>query len=393
MREVNRLTQDQVDTLLKAPDGRRHADGAGLYLDLRPNKAGVFNASWLYRFTMPGDKWPRDWDQGSARVVKLAAVRRRVAGYNAARAAGLNPKTQDAIALVKSKADEAAQEARLTFKQAYEKTEANILAGLKNEKGRNEFKNRIAEHCGPLMGEYLDSITPDAVAEIVRPFWNRPMGDNLRRDIEKVFTRTGGHNPAAKALVMGKLWKPKLAETKHRKAMEFATAPALVKKLRALDGSEARAAEFLILTGTRVEEVCGAVWGEFDFTRNLWTLTGARTKTNRTHVVPLCDRAAEIIREMQNGAQAEHVFTAPRGGKLYPKRITELLRELGCDCDNHGFRTTLRTWVAVTFPLIPFHVQEMVIAHRLKGSSKHYLHDKPEDRRHIMRDWNGYLSA
>jgi integrase len=51
----------------------------------------------------------------------------------------------------------------------------------------------------------------------------------------------------------------------------------------------------LILTMQRRSEVVGACWREFDLGQGLWTIPAARTKTNKTHVLPLSSSAMSVI--------------------------------------------------------------------------------------------------
>ena len=41
------------------------------------------------------------------------------------------------------------------------------------------------------------------------------------------------------------------------------------------------AARFMLLSGARREEVCGATWGEINFTTGVWVLPGRRRKNPR----------------------------------------------------------------------------------------------------------------
>jgi len=70
-----------------------------------------------------------------------------------------------------------------------------------------------------------------------------------------------------------------------------------MSKLRAIDDSlhRGRALEFTILTAARSGETFWAVWDEIDFAERLWIVLKERMKKRRAHVVPLSDRAWQII--------------------------------------------------------------------------------------------------
>jgi integrase len=69
--------------------------------------------------------------------------------------------------------------------------------------------------------------------------------------------------------------------------------------LRSLDGSPRDiSVRVMLLTGARCNEVCKAVWSEFDLDRGVWTLPGWRRKNSKPgrpmpdHVMPLPDSPA-----------------------------------------------------------------------------------------------------
>jgi integrase len=69
--------------------------------------------------------------------------------------------------------------------------------------------------------------------------------------------------------------------------------------------------QLLIVTGQRRTEVAGMTWGEIDLPRALWTLSGARTKARRQHVLPLAPLAQEILQRRHAAFQR-----APKAGDL-----------------------------------------------------------------------------
>jgi len=60
--------------------------------------------------------------------------------------------------------------------------------------------------------------------------------------------------------------------------MPYGDVPALVARLRELDGISARALEFLILTASRSGEVREATWDEIDLEKKIWSVPGDRMK-------------------------------------------------------------------------------------------------------------------
>jgi integrase len=64
-----------------------------------------------------------------------------------------------------------------------------------------------------------------------------------------------------------------------------------------------------------IRAVSGAVWGEFDLDKALWTIPKERMKAGVEHRVPLPVRAVEILRERKAVASGSLVFEGEREGR------------------------------------------------------------------------------
>jgi integrase len=72
------------------------------------------------------------------------------------------------------------------------------------------------------------------------------------------------------------------------------------------------AMKLLILTGQRENEVCEALWDEFDLTAELWKIPSERTKMERTHLVHLAPQAVAILEGLKPiTGHMRHVFASP----------------------------------------------------------------------------------
>jgi integrase len=82
------------------------------------------------------------------------------------------------------------------------------------------------------------------------------------------------------------------------------------------------AARFMLLTGARREEVCGATWGEIK--DGLWIISGARRKNTRPnpkrpkpdHVLSLSWQARELLDKLEPGEPDELIFAGEGGARL-----------------------------------------------------------------------------
>ena len=153
------------------------------------------------------------------------------------------------------------------------------------------------------------------------PIWKRTpeTGSRLRGRIERVFAWAKAHklfdgeNPATRNVLRDAL--PAKAKAKHHKAYSFKELPAFMARLRQRNSASARALEFCILTAARTGEVIGATWDEIDLEAKTWTVPAERMKAGVEHVVPLSERAVEILshcgaRAPQTGAP--HLPPVPR---------------------------------------------------------------------------------
>lgn len=70
---------------------------------------------------------------------------------------------------------------------------------------------------------------------------------------------------------------------------------------------------FQLATGQRCGEVLGALWGEIDLDRQMWTMPAAKVKNGEEHRVPLSDLALHFLSEARAiDRSSVHVFPSPR---------------------------------------------------------------------------------
>ena len=154
-----------------------------------------------------------------------------------------------------------------------------------------------------------------------------------------------------------------------------------------MEGTAARALEFLILTIARTGEVIGAPPEEIDADKELWTIPGTRMKAGREHRVPLSPRALEIAK-----AQPAGPFLFAGGKEREPLSDMAMLKLLGRmgrkGVTVHGFRSTFRDWAAERTSY-PREVCEMALAHSIsdKVEAAYRRGDLFEKRKRLMLEW------
>jgi integrase len=173
----------------------------------------------------------------------------------------------------------------------------------------------------------------------------------------------------------------------HHAALHYHDLPDFMQRLRAEEGTAARALAFLILTGTRMNEMRHAKWDEIE--GDVWTVPAERMKMRKAHRVPLAPRAREILKAMR-GQNPTLIFPGRMAGRpIDDNTVLRVLQRLaGAQVTAHGFRSALRSWAAETTTFKP-EIAEAALAHAIKSSvERAYLRTTFFDkRRRLMEQW------
>jgi integrase len=221
-------------------------------------------------------------------------------------------------------------------------------------------------------------------------------GTRLRGRIERVFAWAAAHqyftgtNPASRDVLRDAL--PAKPKAKHHEALAYADLPAFMVKLRERDSVSARALEFTILTAARTAEIIGARWSEIDLKAATWTIPGERMKAGKAHVVPLSDRAVELLRAMPR--TGEHVFINGGGRPISNMAMLQLVKGMNANGVPHGFRSTFMDW-AHERTSYPKHVIDMALAHSIgdKVEAAYRRGDLLSKRVRLMAEWARYCET
>jgi integrase len=148
--------------------------------------------------------------------------------------------------------------------------------------------------------------------------------------------------------------------------------------LRALSsrGHDA-AGRFMLLTGARREEVCGAKWREIE--DDCWRIPGARRKDTRPtarrskedHIIPLSRQAMALLNQIGPGEPDELVFAGERGARVtnWPRWSARIERRVGFEVTPHALRRTCATLAGDLGH--PPHVVSALLGHRSIGGGLH----------------------
>jgi integrase len=403
MAPSNRLNALSVSKLAKPG---RYADGGGLYLRVAEfkTKTGTSQSkNWVFRFERDGRE--RFMGLGSLNTLSLAEARQRARQCRQLILEGGDPIDVRRERRMAARID-AAQ--NVAFKDAAESFMRTHLPGLKSEVHRKQWRTTLESYAYPVIGELpVSAIDTTLVLKVIEPIWDTipDTAARLRGRIERVLDAAAargqrkGENPARWTGHLDKLLpsrKRKAERVRHHPALPYTELPALMLELRGRNDVSAKALEFLILTAARTNETIGARRTEFDFAGKLWTIPGERMKSGRPHIVPLSDRALQILKALPRITDAEDLmFPGARAGKpLSNMAMLELLRGLRPGFTVHGFRSSFRDWCGDRTNY-PRDVIEAALAHVVVDETEaaYRRSTAVEKRRKLMGDWAKFCAS
>ena len=369
----------------------------GLALQVTP--AGA--RSWTLRAVIGGKR--RDMGLGGYSPTGITLAKARAAAVEARDLIrkGIDPIRQQQQA---QGALRAAMVEALTFKECADSYIKAHAASWKNAKHQQQWRNTLAQHAYPVLGELLvQDVKLSHVLLVLEPLWTttNETAVRLRGRIELVLDWAAarglrdGMNPARWRGHLDKLLaKPsKVNNREHHAALPVGEVGAFMGRLRDAEGMGARALQFAILTAARSGEVRGAVWAEIDEEAKVWTVPASRMKAGKEHRVPLSGEAFTLLNAVQRIAGTDLIFPAPRGGALSDMTLTAVLRRLQVPAVPHGFRSTFRDWAAERTNYSR-DVAEMALAHAIgdKVEAAYRRGDLFEKRALMMADWAKFLA-
>ncbi len=401
------LTAKRIAKLTEPGRYRDPAGPRGLYLQVGPTG----KKSWLLRYQHGvkenGKPKERFYGLGSIRDISLRAARElaREAREKIARSV-------DPIEARRAERDARAEEARKvaaipTFRDAAERYFRVHGDKWRNAKHRAQFLSTLEAYAFPKIGKLrVNEITNNDVLAVVEAIWKKvpETASRLRGRIEGVLSWAiankyrQGPNPARWSDNLEHLLPARAnGEAKHHAAMPYADLPGFMSALKEREGVAARALEFTVLTAARTGETLGAKWDEIDLQARTWTVPAERMKAGREHVVPLSERALEVLASLPREKGNPHIFIAPTksGAGLSNMAMTATLRRMGRgDITVHGMRSAFRDF-AGNETNFPRELAEEALAHTIKSQTERAYRRKAavEKRRKLMEAWARFCAT
>ncbi|MBU3000313.1 tyrosine-type recombinase/integrase [Roseovarius nubinhibens] len=152
----------------------------------------------------------------------------------------------------------------------------------------------------------------------------------------------------------------------------------------------------LILTGVRSKPVRFARLEEIE--GDVWTIPGANMKARvgaeYDFRVPLSDEAKHVVNLASRLERGGYLFPSMRKGVISDATMARLMERRQLTARPHGFRASLRTWLAETTDA-PHEVAEAVLAHvsDSKVVRTYRRTDYLEQRRTLLQTWADFCTG
>jgi integrase len=379
--------------------GVRRLDRAGIYSDgdglfLRVRRTGSRQWFFIYRRgTTRNEIGLGGFGQGTA-PVSLSLAREKAEAIRDQLARGLDPRSKRKPARV------------ITFKHCMEELLRAKAGDWKNQKHKAQWEMTLRQYAMPLHDLPVAEIAMGDVKACLLDHWQeRPeTADRLRSRIQAVIDYAIAHewrsagNPARWKGLLDKVMPKRQKLTRgHHAALAYADAPALIANLRTSSGVAARAVEFIALTAARTGEARGAIFDEVDPKARTWTVPAERMKAGKPHVVPLSDRALDIVEIMRQRATGNYLFGGGVEGRpVSDTAMTKALRLASPDktATLHGLRSMFRDW-AGDQTRFQREIAEMALAHQVGNAVERAYRrsDALAKRRALMVAWAKYCAG
>ncbi len=269
---------------------------------------------------------------------------------------------------------------------------------LKNDDGR--WFSPLRVHVLPKLGTTpIDRIDQHDIRDAMTPIW-QTKNETARKALSRLKTvwlhaLALGLNVDLQTLENAKLLLGRAeVSSNHIEAMPWSDVPEFYGTLG--ESQAELALRLLILTGVRSGSVRNLCWEQIE--DDHWIIPPehlkGRKNRKKTFTVPLSDEAQTVLNLARENQRGEHVFSSSRGGQLDKMAMRNHMVERDLAARPHGFRSSLRTWLAETTDC-PNDVAEAMLAHET-GSDVERAYKRTdflEKRRGWTDLWSSFVTG
>lgn len=385
MRAKDRLTAG----FLKAPKPGKHCDGAGLWLVVRDDGG----AQWVLRVTVHGRR--REMGLGGYPALGLAAARKLAGRWRDVAAAGRDP-IKEREAEERAARREDISLAVLTH-DAFEARKAE----LKGDGTAGRWLSPVTLHVLPKLGKVpVTDLDQRDIRDCLAPLWHSK-ADTARKALNRLsivlkHAAALGLDVDLQATEKAKALLGKSRHvSKNIPAMAWADVPGFYASLEEPTPTHL-ALRLLILTGLRSTPLRTIRLDQIE--GDVWTVPGESMKGRKGATeafrVPLSREALRIIDLARPHARNGFLFPNNRQGVISDMTLSRHMERRGLEARPHGFRTSLRTWLAEATDA-PHEVAEAMLAHVAdSGVVRAYRRtDFLEQRRALVERWADHVTG
>ncbi|WP_050929468.1 tyrosine-type recombinase/integrase [Aestuariivita boseongensis] len=348
-----KLNAVQVKT---KPPGK-HEDGQGLRLVKQTKDRG----QWVFRYSIFGKR--REMGLGSIQTISLREARDLAAEQRTLVAKGVDP-----IRHREKQRQDAMRSQNLLSDIALDAFQSR-KAELKSDGKAGRWFSPLELHVLPKLGRLpVTEITQRDIRNALEPIWHAKAATATkaadRLNIVIKHAAALGLDVDIQAVEKAKaLLGRQRHVTTSIPSLPWQDVPAFYASLS--DPTVTHLAlRLLILTGLRSKPIRFARLEQID--GDIWTVPAENMKGRKGQTqpfrVPLSDEALHVINLAQPHERGGFLFPSTRAGIISDATMSRHMERRGLDARPHGFRTSLRTWLAERTDA-PHEVAEAMIAH------------------------------
>jgi integrase len=366
-----------------------HGDGGGLWLIKREDGG----AQWVQRVSVHGRR--REMGLGGLKDVSLAQARDMANKCRALAKRGIDP-----IKERQKQRREAERNMHLLRDVAVDAFESR-KAELKGDGKAGSWFSPLELHILPKLGAVpISQIDQIDIRDTLKPIWHTK-ASTAQKAIDRLNIVMKHAAALGLDVDMQAVEKAKalLGKTRHVpkniEALTWQEVPAFFATLAEPTVTHL-ALRLLILTGLRSAPI--RFLREDHIEGDVLTVPADLMKGRRGAVddfrVPLSDEALAVISEVRRHARDGFLFPSVRKGVISDATMSRLMQRRGMDARPHGFRSSLRTWIAETTEA-PHEVAEAMLAHITgnKVERSYRRTDFLEQRRVLLDRWAEHVTG
>lgn len=353
MRARNRLSPA---FLRKAPPGK-YCDGAGLWLTVRDDGG----AQWVLRVTVHGRR--REMGLGEYPEIGLAKARDLADRWRSMAKEGRDPIKEREREIRAARREDIAL--AIITADAFEARKAE----LKGYGTAGRWLSPLNIHVLPKLGKVpVTDLDQRDIRDTLAPIWHTK-ADTARKALNRlsIVLRHAAALGLDVDLQATEKAKALLGKSRHKSknipAMDWRDVPDFYASLEEPTLTHL-ALRLLILTGVRsgplrkmrLDQIDGDVW-----TVPAEAMKGRKGATEDFRV-PLSAEAKRVIDLARPFARNGYLFPNTRGGIISDMTLSRHMERRGLEARPHGFRTSLRTWLAEATDA-PHEVAEAMLSH------------------------------